>query len=208
MTDITCPALKGGKINSLQCKRLRADNIRLFGAMSKMATFGCPCDRKDEPMLEEKTILEPDGVVPASLVLPADKNPPALKTGFGRKPFKRVGTCPVCNRPNIRLYAFHGQDVCGTCKTVPYREKVKKGLALVNVAGNKDAIKGIYVDPPYGVPADVERIILTIVDQTDRDILSFIQTEAKLFRRTVEQQALWMLQSHLPENRGVVNEKT
>jgi len=49
-------------------------------------------------------------------------------------------------------------------------------------------------------PAPV--LSLPIADDLDRKVLEFINSEARRCRRTPEQQAMWMLQSHLPESTG------
>jgi len=45
-------------------------------------------------------------------------------------------------------------------------------------------------------------LALQIADDLDRKVLDFIGAEARRCRRTPEQQAMWMLQSHLPESSG------
>lgn len=46
-------------------------------------------------------------------------------------------------------------------------------------------------------------LTLQFLDDVDLRILSYVESEAKRCRRTTDQQALFMLQSHLPESRGL-----
>jgi hypothetical protein len=78
-----------------------------------------------------------------------------------------------------------------------FAEKLSKIRAWVTSKPGKDNGPGV----------DIGRaceITLQFVGDTDMSIFDFIESEAKRCRRTPDQQALWMLQSHLPESRAAI----
>ena len=96
--------------------------------------------------------------------------------GNAKKTSKRIGECqsPTCDKVNVPLYACHGQDLCGGCKNKFY----KPGKPKV-----------------YDTPAETEQIIIRFLDETDAEILTFLRSESRRCRRSIDQQVMWSLQS-------------
>jgi hypothetical protein len=139
----------------------------------------------------------------------------------------RVGVCGNCKR---EIYILQG-EMCGSCvrrakglagelreralakARVDFKgqgrmnskrgEEVKARLAAsypkpeeVVEAQITDA-KLFFADPPFAT-----NMTLAFVDDTDKAVLEHIKTEARRLRRTPDQQAIWMLQSLMPESQG------
>ena len=123
-----------------------------------------------------------------------------------RKTDGKIGLCTECGRDDKRIYGSRGISRCGRCKSAFYnKSKSSKNLPTLS----DDLPAQAHQSPPlpetkkttkgYDTPDKTEHIILTFLDITDREILEFLQMEAQRCRRSVEQQAMWLLQSHLPD---------
>ena len=179
-----------------RCLANQAKGLAFFGPdAGKYQT--CPCDQGIKIKEENQMAAKREGV---------------KKTADGRS----IVACKECGRE----MPHQGQGMCGKCyyklvgrpKLRAAKEKAKTTEpapiydpfldAPVPIPGPTKPEKFVVVPVKAKEPEPAPVLSLAITDDLDRKILEFINSEARRCRRTPEQQAMWMLQSHLPESTG------
>lgn len=121
--------------------------------------------------------------------------------------------CKECGRE----MPHQGQGMCGKCYSkLVGRPKLRAAKEKAKTT-EPAPIYDPFLDAPVPDPKPEKFVVvpvkakepepapvlsLPIADDLDRKVLEFINSEARRCRRTPEQQAMWMLQSHLPESTG------
>lgn len=204
---IQCPALKSEKVNDLRCKMIQKENIKLWGDRSQELAR-CPCDQREKMVMVNE--IPGGGYSP-----PESDNPEQKEQVKKRESREKIGTCPECRRPDMRLYGCKGRDLCGRCKNRHYRPVVttqRKPKPPMEIVADGAVVLpdnwGAFVGSPererkYDTPAETEQIILKFLDKTDAGILEFLQAEAIRCRRTIDQQIMWILQAAFESRREI-----
>lgn len=131
-----------------------------------------------------------------TLTIPPEKNESMTRSYRSH----RFGPCTACGKQA----PIKAQGMCNSC----HYEKVEKPKKEAKIAGKtvpiKVMTKGIS-PPPDHEHSEKSTALLTLAfqDETGMSIFNHIESEAKRCRRTPDQQALFMLQSHLPGSRGI-----
>jgi len=95
--------------------------------------------------------------------------------------------CEECGKEQ-RLYNCKGRRICGACKGRYYK---KNALRVITPDAKPSAGRA-----EYKLGATEVRVPLIFVGNgTDKDIYEYLQSEALRCRRSIEQQAMWILQA-------------
>jgi uncharacterized Zn finger protein (UPF0148 family) len=156
--QIECPALRR-RISETRCVIVKRDNLKLFGERSAFMTGGCPCEKEEDMPIRYQ---DKDG---------------------NRVNYKSIGTCPVCGRPEMRLYPKNGVDMCGTCKGKIVRGRMKE--AKTNTL-EKDVKM-----PETAKETKLEFKIELVFSGADVELYDDLTDYAAKYRRDPAQQILW-----------------
>ncbi len=90
-------------------------------------------------------------------------------------------------------------DAAGEDVTLHYLDDEDPYLDMVVLEERRkrDAVLGMMGDSRLNEVPEYPSLILRFEDDRDKKILSWLQDEAELYRRTIEQQALWILQCQM-----------
>ena len=188
---IACPALEI-KINDARCQMKQKEGIIFWGSAEKSTLMeGCPCEKGGNTM-EDKAVKK------------------KRWTGY-----KSIGTCPICRRSGMRLYAYHGADMCGGCKSnngqarlgakamVALRDRIPPRMTEITMIPSNPLdtscllshAKKKYIETTLKFHKD---------DETEMAILKYVQAEAKRCMRLPCHQAMWILQAAMEgQNRKI-----
>ena len=194
-----CPCNKREKV--LMAKRNCEDCGRII-YQGRLCT-NCAKARKDggEKMEQREVVKEVDAGVPSNPVMPL------TVTGDGQVKDERTGKWTKVCRECRLLKIHHSHGLCAACHWIligkPKKEVEREARRKVAKEWVAEKVNGLKKDEPKEIqPVPAPNIVLQFQDDLDADILNYIQAEAKRCRRTPDAQAMWMLQSHLPEMQG------
>ncbi len=185
-----------------------------------------PCRKAAE---EGAKHMEKAKAVTAKTIPQEDNQAPPAPAKPGKKDKRKIGPCCSCGK----TAPIKGQGLCNHCYyeqvEKPNMAAKKAGTELPRTAlttkaevhPKLPAAWGTLFEeaciPPVKSPSDqsdiiptgeniaaIDVMVLEFESDVDRRILEFIEDEAKRTRRSPDQQALWMLQSHLPESRAAI----
>jgi len=194
---IACPALEI-KINDARCQMKQKEGIIFWGSAEKSTLMeGCPCEKGGNTM-EDKAVKK-------------EKR----WTGY-----KSIGTCPICKRDGegkgLRLYAYHGTDMCGGCKSNNGQPRPGAKAMVALRDRNPPRMTEITMIPSNPLDTSCllshakKKYIETTLrfhkdDETEMAILKYVQAEAKRCMRLPCHQAMWILQAAMAGQNHVPN---
>jgi hypothetical protein len=134
-----------------------------------------------------------------------------------------LGTCSNCKRPGMKINNTKGTGICGSCRlhiigTEPGSPEREAGLkeAAEKYAGKpkmtrghlkKDKVeengKSVMPDPDW-ISENI--IMIPIRTDADRKLLEAIGDQAQQYRRTTDQQILWLCQNEIKIHNELLKE--
>lgn len=221
---MNCPLLRL-PITDLRCRMKVKEELKTWGSeeIARKANHHCPCDlravqdnEKDvaeevtrgNSMVEERAhIPDAAGSIPAPATNLKEESAMPEKVPAANKKYwqKGVGRCARCGQ-DAMLYACHGKNVCGRCKSKVYTGQIPRWWDDVpkKQAGPKPKQHN-KVDPP---PDSTVKVLDAIFSQSqglitiaflpkDITIYEALLKNAEDMRRALDQQILWILQNTL-----------
>ena len=209
------PTFKCHKLNNQmsvsRCLANQAKGLALFGPNAgKYQT--CPCDQgikiKEENQMGTAAVKK--HCEDCGRTIYNGRFCSACATKIKKRP---LVICKECGRE----MPHQGQGMCGKCYSKLVRRPKLRAAKEKAKTTEPAPIYDPFLDAPVPDPKPEKFVVvpvkakepepapvlsLPIADDLDRKVLEFINSEARRCRRTPEQQAMWMLQSHLPESTG------